>query len=111
MNEPEMVSMKIVKKKKTDLIENENEWPYGLRLALDEEQVSKIPVLENLNTGDKVIICSEGHIMSKKYNESVDGDDWRTVEIQIEKISIKPKAIKKPENMNYEEYRLMRKSK
>ena len=65
------------------------EYPYGTRLRFEKEEIDKIDGLKNVNAGDSVSLKAIGTIAEVSSRDSdKKGESSRTVEIQIEKISI-----------------------
>jgi len=114
-----LVDMKLPKKTKEELKKeclpcasnDQEQWPYGLKLSFEKEQVDKIPSLKSLNVGDKVLVQGEGSVVEVRMSERQGGEDRHSVEIQIEKVSV-GLAVKKPmEKMSPKEYRMEREGK
>jgi len=109
---PDLIDMKLPPKSKKELKEfmepPQEEWPYGLRLCLEKEQIDKIPIVADMKMGDRVSVQAEGSITSMSMSERKGKEDYHTVEIQIEKIAIEPTEKKKPEEMTSHEYREFR---
>lgn len=89
-----MVSVEITKENKGDLGMG-NKWPHGMRLQFEKELFKKIPLLENSNVGDKMIIHAECCIISKSERERSDDVPDKNLEMQIEKIAVMQKTAKK----------------
>lgn len=110
-----MSSMELPDKQKTKDIDScmatqVNKFPYGLLLRLENEQISVLPDTGDLDVGDKVIVHAECSVVSKRLNEQTNKDEEKSMEIQIEKMSIM-KKLKKLDEMDYEEYRITRRKK
>ena len=93
-----MVSMKFPKAKKgadkgmTAVAVNEakDEYPYGLRLSLNEDQIKKLDGLFDLDVEGKLVIHAEAHVSSKSSNEQQAGKPERRMEIQITGMACMP---------------------
>lgn len=91
-----LVSMKNKKKSKVELKklmegsspEEQEEWPWGLRLRFEKEQIEKLPLLDKLEVGDSVKISAEGMVSTVSNFERQDGEDDHTVEIQLKKVGV-----------------------
>jgi hypothetical protein len=62
-NKMELVDMKLPKRNKEEVANiccdsssNEEQWPYGLQLRFEKEQVDKLPGLLKFKVGDKILI-------------------------------------------------------
>ena len=68
------------------------QYPYGLRLSLGDEDVQKIPGLKDLDIKEPVSITARGSVVSVNLDKSQDrkGDSKESfrIEIQIEQIAI-----------------------
>ena len=113
-----LVDIKLPKKTKEELkkegmpsTDDQEQWPYGLRLDFEKEQVDKMASLKNLNIGDKVLVQGEGSVVEVRMSERQGGEDRHSVCIQIEKVSVESAKKKKPEEMNMKEFREMRETK
>ena len=112
----EMVEMKLPKKSKKELKGEccpvspgeQDQWPYGLQIRFEKDQVDKLSSLTMYKVGDKVMIQAEACVTSIRMSEQQNKDISHSVEMQIEKISCSPKVMKKPEEMSPKEYRSMR---
>jgi hypothetical protein len=94
-----MISLKRTKKeiKKTRNVEiasdsSYDEYPWGTKLRFEEDEISKIKEIQGLNVGDSVFINAIGSVVEKSEHSRTKGKDNKTIEIQIEKISIDSKA-------------------
>ncbi len=92
-----MIDMKLKKKGKSELKTSEapistsqEEYPYGLRLRLDSEQLEKMPHLKKMEVKDEIQVQGMGRVVSVSMNKSMDGKEQYNVEIQIEKLSCDP---------------------
>ncbi len=91
-------------------LEEQDRWPWGLRLTFEDEQIEKIPSLLDLKAQDRLKIECEAHVVSTEAVEKQkDGKTAHRIVIQIEKIAVDPD--KKPEEMNPRQYAEMRKGK
>lgn len=71
------------------------EYPYGLRLTLSDEQLSKLEDedIAGLKVGDAVHIMAEGAVVAKRENEMQGGKKDRSIEIQIKKFCADPQSM------------------
>lgn len=95
-----LVDMKRPKPKKYDrdssvpveVVMDYEQYPYGLRLSLGNEDVQKIPGLKDLDIKEPVSITARGSVISVNLDKSQDrkGDSKESlrIEIQIEQIAI-----------------------
>ena len=108
-----LTDMKLPKKTKAELktecqpigCEDEDRWPYGLRIDFEKEQVAKMPEVAGLKVGDAVSISGIGKVTSVRMSER-HGKDDHSVEIQIEQVGVSSK--KKLKDMDMKEYRKAR---
>lgn len=94
MPDTELTDMKLSKKQKSDGMKmpmgvdsDSPNYPYGLRLSLGNDDLKKLPGLKKADMKDAVTIRAVGHIVAMRQNDTQAGKD-RTIEIQIEKLSI-----------------------
>jgi len=90
----QLVDMKLPKKSKEELATAkqpelpQDQWPYGLQLRFESEQVDKLPQLEKVEIGERVMVTGVGEVTSIRMSERKQGKkDW-SVEVQIQKIGI-----------------------
>lgn len=89
-----LVDMKLPPKKfyKEDLAtkpeHQREEYPYGLQLRFEHEQIKKMPSLCNYNVGDEVTVSGKGEVIGVRMNEDQSGGERYTVEVQIKKVAI-----------------------
>ena len=86
----------------------EDKFPWGLRLRFTKEEIEKIPSLKLYKIDDRIIITAEASVVSIRKNECQGKDNDSEVELQIEKISCNPTAVKPAEQMSPVEYRAAR---
>jgi hypothetical protein len=86
----------------------EDKFPYGLRICFNKEELDKMPSLKLYKIEDKVIITAEASVITIRKNERQGEPDDCEVELQIEKISCDPVAVKPAEQMSPVEYRAAR---
>lgn len=79
-----------------------DEYPYGLRISLDKDQIEKLGF--DGNVGDEVIVHAMGTITSKSENNVQGGKKEKRLEIQIKNLSCK-ECMKDMEMDEYEELR------
>lgn len=117
---PELIDMQLPKKTKEELKKegmvmpstgNQEQWPYGLQIRFEKEEINKMPSLINHKVGDRVIIQAEARVTSISMSERQSGKEDHSVGIQIEKVAIEPLIKKKPEEMTMKEFREMREKK
>lgn len=64
------------------------QWPYGLQLRFESEQVDKLPQLQTMEIGERVLISGVGEVTSISKSERKSGsNDW-TVQVQLKKIGV-----------------------
>ena len=96
---PKLVDMKLPKPKKDKLKTeavpcgmSQEQYPYGLRLTLGNDEVEKIPGLKKFDIDEEVSINARARVVSVNLDKSQDrkgGSEERfRIEIQIEQISI-----------------------
>jgi hypothetical protein len=66
--------------------ESGDQYPYGLRIRLENEQLDKLGFDELPKVGEYVTITAECCVSSASQNERKGGEPYRTVELQIEKL-------------------------
>jgi len=66
----------------------ESEYPPGMKLHLDTEDIHKIESIQSLDVGATVDITARGSVISKDEHSKKDGSKDRSMVIQIEMISV-----------------------
>lgn len=69
-------------------IAKREQYPYGLQLRFEQEQVEKIPKLKNFRVGDSVIIHGKAEVTEIRMREEVGGKEFWTIEIQLKKVDV-----------------------
>lgn len=87
------------------------EFPSGLELRFEKDQVKVLPSLKTFKVGDYVSISAEACVTMVRQSNRQNGDDEYTVELQIEKIKVDPMEVKPVSEMSPREYRSMREGK
>ncbi len=87
------------------------EFPYGLQLRFEREQVKVLPALKTFQVGDRVLITGEATVSMVRQQELKDKEPDYVVEMQLEKVACEPIKKKPPEQMSPKEYRLAREGK
>jgi len=64
------------------------QYPYGLQLRFEQEQVAKMPKLKTFKVGDKVSVTGIGEVIELRMREEQGGKESWTVEIQIKKVDV-----------------------
>lgn len=92
-----LTSVKLKKKSKVELkklmeptmgYEGQEEWPYGLQLCFEKEEIEKLPSLKKLKVGDSVKVSAEGNVMSVRISERQVGSDDHSIRIQLKEIDV-----------------------
>ena len=100
-----LVDLKLPKRntKKMEVPTREQErWPYGMQLRFESEQVDKLPLLSNMNVGDKVTIEGIGEVIEvRSHEEMINGKSEKkyTVEIQLKEVGCEKKGKMAHESM------------
>ncbi len=99
-----MVDLKLPKKmeKETNKLQpsmEREQWPYGMQLRFESEQVDKIPLLKEMNAEDKVTISGIGEIKTVDSQEEVGGKKRYTVTVQMQQIGVEGKGKQPQESM------------
>ncbi len=97
-----MIDLKLPKRKKEELkdtsypakVEGE-QWPYGLRLTFESEQVDKLPQLTKVKIGENIHVMGMGEVTSIRMNEEKEGKKRYSVEVQIQQIGVEGSSSKK----------------
>lgn len=92
----EMVDLKLPKKSvkamKAGMVPSTvepDQYPYGTRITLDEEQLAKMgDLFEDANVDDEVTITAKGVFSSKRSDQTHVGKKNRGLSIQIQKIHV-----------------------
>lgn len=63
-----------------------DQYPYGLRIRLENEQLDKLGLDEMPAVGEYITITAECCVSSASQNERKGGEPNRTLELQIEKL-------------------------
>lgn len=110
-----LVDMKLPKKSKKELEKEmtasdpyREEYPWGMQLSFDQEQIDKLDALQGVAADTKVKIHGEGYIRSVIVGDHADKKrKHQNVEIQLTKVGVE-RAGKPAEEMSNEEYRKSR---
>jgi hypothetical protein len=102
-----LIDLKIPKKTKKELKEDmgpstlgsQEQYPYGMRLTFGTDQMPKFPQLEKVKVGEKVGIQGIGEIMEVRKVDRQGDKDQFSIEIQIQKVGIKPGSSKKDDTL------------
>jgi|SRR3972149_1704872 len=101
----ELVDLKLPKKTEKEMkagmmpsTMDQDQYPYGTRITLNEEQVAKLGVLfDDAEVGEEVKVIAKGKVESKRANDTVGGDGKkkknRSMEIQITGIHVQCKGV------------------
>jgi len=91
----EMTSVKLPKKSKSDMktLANpvdmeQDQYPYGMRIRFETEQVNSVPGMKDLDTKDKVKLVATCSVISKSTNKEAGGKERISVELQIEEVGV-----------------------
>ena len=68
--------------------EGQDEWPYGLQLCFEKEEIEKLSNLKKLKVGDSVKVSAEGSVMSVRISERQEGLDDHSIRIQLKEIDV-----------------------
>ena len=92
-----LTSMKLAPKKKEDTgdkccapvcCDDKDEFPYGLQINLETEQIKKLGGMADFDIDDKITIQATGSIIQIEKEKRQGGKDRNTVRIQIEAIAL-----------------------
>lgn len=114
MDMMKMADMKLPKSSKKDgnlavaMVSGKEEYPYGLRLDLNEDQLKNLGSLFESDTDTEVMIHAKGKVLSKRSEARTGGKSDRSMEIQITSIGCAPMS---GDDEGYEADREWRKSK
>lgn len=64
-----------------------DEYPWGLKISLDNDALKKLEHVTGYNVGDEVQIMAVGSIVDKSARETQDGKEDRSISIQIKKLA------------------------
>lgn len=81
--------------------DEQEQYPYGLQISLEKDQLAKLGIFDLIDVGDNVTITATGTTTSKRSNERKDGKDI-SLSIQIKAIGVEPE--KSLEDVSTEEY-------
>ena len=86
----EMASMKLTpNEKKDDLAEwKPPDYPYGLELNLSEDELAKLNISDLPAVGVEVTISGKGEITRASMTQRNDGEDSKSLSIQITDLSV-----------------------
>jgi len=99
-----LVDLRLPKKTKKELQAEtispakQDRYPWGFRFSFDTELMNKFPQLKNAKIGEKVGIQGVGEVMEIRKVDRQGEKNQFSVEVQIQKVSIKPSAAKKNED-------------
>lgn len=82
--------------------EDREQWPYGLQIRFEKEQIAKMPEVAKMKVGDTVSVSGIGKVTSVRMSERHGGEDDHSVEVQLEKVGVS--LNKKLGEMNMAEY-------
>ena len=90
----EMTDLKLSKKNTKGMemptaIGERDQYPYGVRITLDEEQLAKMgDLFEDANVDEEVTITGKGCFVSKRSDQNQGGKKNRGLSIQIKQINV-----------------------
>ena len=84
--------------------DNPPDYPWGLQLRLEKEQIEKVPELANYKVGESIVLSAEAVITGINISERRK-DDSHTIEIQIQKLGCEPVVKKSLSEMSPKEYK------
>lgn len=93
-----LIDMKLPKRKKDKGEEvpistiDREEYPYGLKMRFEKEQIDKIDSLQKIEAGAKVSIYATGKVIEVSVNDAAEGRKRHTVTIQIQEVEVANKA-------------------
>jgi hypothetical protein len=91
-----MVSLKLSKKEKKDLIKPgilKEDYPYSTRITIEDDQFKSLPIYDNVSVGDSVTIKAKAKVtrISESESSSENGsNDHCSVELQLTDIGVEP---------------------
>lgn len=99
-----MVNVKLPKQSKEETakmptVGERDQWPYGMRLTFNHEQVDKLPHLEKFKVGQKVSIEGIGEITSISMDERQVGKKEYRVEVQLHEVGCESRGKMASETM------------
>jgi hypothetical protein len=104
-------SMKMSKKEKKDsmptAVSDTPDYPYGLRLSLNDEALKKLGIKSLPKVGSKMHVLAVGEITSVSQHESAGHED-RHVEIQLHELGVSDDGPKMEDTL-LSEYRKLNK--
>ena len=69
-----------------------DQWPYGMQLRFESEQVDKMPHLEKMKVGQKVEVMGMGEVTSIHMREESGGKKKYTIEVQLHEVGCEGKG-------------------
>lgn len=90
-----MIDMKrTVESEKSTMLaqETRDEYPWGLRMSLDNETLAKLGMTDLPKVDAEYKLVALACVVSVSQNESADGEPRRNVELQIEQMMLMPAA-------------------
>lgn len=95
-----MIDLKLPKRKSgKSMIEpmySQEEYPWGLRITFETDQVDKMPELKTAEAGEPVKLMGMGKVINVRMSDGV-GNKTHQVEIQLHKVAVKCMGDKKEE--------------
>jgi hypothetical protein len=97
----QMIDLALTKKEKTERMSPKAfgmqgpDYPYGLTLRLDKEQIKKLGL--SYDVGDECQIVAIAKVTSKSKHEHKDGDGSESIELQLTKMGVG--AVESEESM------------
>ena len=90
-----LINLKLPERKKDEKLEEavpdtmeREEYPYGLKLRFEKEQVDKISSLQKIAAGAKVTISATGKVTEVRVTDSAKNSGRHSVEIQVQEVQI-----------------------
>ena len=101
-----LISMKLPKKTKAELKTemapslDREEYPWGLQLDFNKEQIEKLASLQGVQVGTMMNIDALGKVTRVEITDREKDRTRHTVQIQIQKIALSPKSEQKATSLN-----------
>ena len=103
----ELVSMKKEEKKEKEessecrSICDDSKYPYGLCLNLDTETLKKLGIKDLPETGGEFKIIAKAVVKSTHQSESLEGNTYKSLELQITDMAVKYEDTRADEEIMY----------
>lgn len=94
-------SKKDVKNAEVGIDSEEPEFPWGLRVDLDNESLDKLGIKDLPKVGEKMTLVAKVEVIRVSESDSVSGEPRRDMELQITDMELAPEDTRSPGEIFY----------